>query len=122
MQVLRIIKYVIIMGIIFSGCYYDNEIDLYGNVECETADMSFANDILPILEKDCYQCHSIAANFGNITLEGFDNLSKHVNSGRLVGAISHDGGYSPMPKGGAKLLDCEIAKIESWIQSGALNN
>lgn len=122
MAVLRIIKYTIVMGIIFSGCYYDAEDELYGIVECQSENMSLASDILPILENDCYQCHSIAANFGNVTLEGFDNLSKHVNDGSLVGAISHDGGYSQMPKGGAKLLDCEIAKIESWIQLGALNN
>lgn len=122
MQAQRITKYVIVLGILFSGCYYDSEDELYGTVECDTDNMSLANDILPILEKDCYQCHSIEANFGNVTLEGFDNLSKYVDDGSLVGVISHEGGYSPMPKGGAKLLDCEIAKIESWIQLGAQNN
>ena len=122
MQVLRIIKYTFIVGFILSGCYYDSEDELYGTVECDVADMSLANDILPILEKDCYQCHSAAANFGNITLEGYQNLLKYVNDGALLGVVKHEAGYSPMPKNGAKLLDCEIAKIESWIELGALNN
>lgn len=122
MRVQRIIKYAIICIVIFSGCYYDSEDNLYQTLECDTADMSLVNDIIPILEKDCYQCHSEAANFGNVTLENYDNLSKYVNDGSLLGAIKHDGGYSPMPKGRTKLLDCEIDKIEAWIISGALNN
>ena len=122
MQELKIIKYVIIVALLSSGCYYDSEEDIYGTTECDVEDMSLANDILPILENDCYGCHSAAANFGNITIEGYDNLLKYVDDGSLLGAIKHEGGYSPMPKTGAKLLDCEIAKIESWIDLGALNN
>ncbi len=110
------------MLILLSGCYYDSEEELYGTTECDAVDMSLANDILPILENDCYTCHSVTANFGNVTLEGYEKLLPYVNDGSLLGAIMHSGGYSPMPKGKAKLLDCEIEKIESWINSGALNN
>ena len=87
-----------------------------------TTDMSYAQDIVPILEADCYECHSIIANNGNVTLEGHENTIKYVNDGKLLGAINREGGFSPMPKERAKLLDCEIAKIDSWINAGALDN
>lgn len=122
MQVLKTTKYLLIMIVILSSCYYDVEDEIYPTTECMTTDMSYALDIIPILEADCYECHSISANNGNVTLEGHENILKYVNDGKLLGAINHDGGFSPMPKERAKLLDCEIAKIDTWITDGALNN
>lgn len=122
MKELRIIKYLFVITIVLSGCYYDVEEELYPNLECATSEMSYKLDILPIIKKDCYACHSAAANFGNITLEGHSKILDRVNDGSLLGAIKYSPGYSPMPKGGAQLLDCEIVKIEAWIEDGALDN
>ena len=122
MKVHWIISIVTLTQIFSLGCYYDVEEDLYPSIECQTEEMSLVVDILPILEADCMQCHSASANFGNVSLEGFDQLSKYVNDGSLLGVIKHDPGFSPMPKGAPKLLDCEVQKIEAWIQAGALNN
>lgn len=106
----------------FSSCYYNVEELLYPDVDCQILDMSFVNDIVPIIEKDCYACHSKEANFANITLEGHDMISIYIDNGKLMGSINHAAGFSPMPQGAAKLLDCEIEKIASWINAGALNN
>ena len=105
-----------------SGCYYDVEEELYPTVECMTENMSYSADIKPILNKDCYVCHSTSANFGNVRLEQFDDLQQWISNGKLQGSIKHDNGFSPMPKGRAKLLDCEIEKILAWIDQGAINN
>lgn len=85
-------------------------------------DMSYQDDILPIISDNCYQCHDAASNFGNVTLEGHAELSSYVTGGRLLGVINHDSGFSPMPKNSSKLLDCQIEKIASWITDGAPNN
>ncbi len=122
MKELRIISALGIIAILLSGCYYDVEEELYPSIDCLTDNMSYANDIVPILTTDCYTCHSAAANFGNVTLEGYGELLQYVNDGSLLGVVSHASGYSPMPKGGAKLLDCEIEKIAVWIDDGALDN
>lgn len=112
-----------LMGIlIVTGCYYDIEEDIYPSIECMTSEMSYSADILPIIKTDCYTCHSTAANFGNVILEGHEQLVNYVNDGSLLGVIKHQAGFSPMPKGGAQLLECEIEKVEAWIQDGALNN
>ena len=122
MEKLKLIIVLTLVQILFVGCYYDVEEELYPSIDCQVENMSLANDILPILNNDCMGCHSAAANFGNITLEGYDELTKYVNDGSLIGVVKHGAGFSPMPKGAAKLLDCEVEKIQSWIDDGALNN
>ena len=119
---LKITSASVIFMLIFTGCYYDIEEEIYPSIECLTLDMSYTNDILPIIEMDCYVCHSTAANFGNVTLEGYDGISKYVATGTLLGVIKHEPGFSPMPKNQAQILQCEIEKIEAWITQGALNN
>jgi len=118
----RIIKFMVLGMIILTSCYYDVEENLYPQNDCSTADMSFQTNIAPILQRNCYACHSAAANTANITLEGHSELMKHVNSGRLLGAIRHESGFTPMPQGAAKLIECDIAKIEQWVADGAPNN
>ena len=121
MKIGKVLLVIIAFSSIYS-CYYDNEEELYGTVECQSTDMSYMNDVLPIIESNCYQCHDAANNFGGITLEGYESLLVHVNSGALLGAIKRESGFSPMPKNLPKLVDCNIEKIENWILEGALNN
>jgi hypothetical protein len=85
--------------------------------------MQYAAHIAPIIQANCYSCHSNAnVSVSGISLEGHANLIKKVSDGRLWGAINHMAGFTPMPQGGAKLSDCNISKIKAWIDAGALNN
>lgn len=119
----RIIKgMILVMTISAVSCFYDSEEDLYPFSECVTTDMSLQIHILPILERNCYACHSAAVNTGNITVEGHSELIKHVNSGKLLGAIRHESGFRPMPDALPKMNECDISKIEHWIADGAPNN
>jgi hypothetical protein len=105
-----------------SACYYDVEEVLYPPSDCVTENMSFLTDIVPVIQSNCYVCHSAAANTANITLEGHASISIYVQDGRLLGAIKHQSGFSAMPQNAPPLRACDIAKIESWIESGAPNN
>lgn len=107
---------------VLSSCYYDSEEDLYPELGCSTDDMSYVNDILPIIDQNCMVCHSASANFGGVTLEGYDALKIWVDNGRFLGSIRRDPGFSPMPQGQPQILQCNIEKIESWINDGAPNN
>lgn len=106
----------------FAACTYNSEEELYPNPECQILNMSYVDDVLPILETHCFPCHSRAANFGNITLEGYDNLIDFVDDQSLLGSIQHESGYSAMPQGQAMLIECNIEKIKSWINDGAPEN
>ncbi len=118
----RIINFLTLGMVVFSSCYYDVAEILYPANACNTANMSYVADINPILQRNCYVCHSAAANNGNVTLEGYDQLVPYLNSGHLLGAIKHQSGYSAMPQNAPQLGSCDIAKIEQWIIDGAQNN
>jgi hypothetical protein len=118
----QIIKILLIGVVVASGCYYDSAENLYPSTGCVTTNMSLQTDILPILESNCYVCHSAAIHSGDVVLEGYDELIKQINKGRLLGAINHETGFFEMPQGAPKLGTCEISKIEHWIVEGKKNN
>jgi hypothetical protein len=118
----RIISFLVLGMVFFSSCYYDVAEILYPAGTCSTANMSYVTDINPILQQNCYSCHSAAANNGNVTLEGYNHLIPYVNNGHLLGAIKHQSGFSAMPQNSSSLSNCDIAKIEQWITDGAQNN
>ena len=106
---------------LMNACYYDNEEELYP-VLCDTTNVTYANVIVPIIEINCNVCHSQILQSGGIVTEDYNSLVSLVDNGRLLGAINHDPGYSPMPKDGNKLSDCMIRQIKTWIAEGAPNN
>lgn len=113
------------ISLLISSCYYDNEEELYPSVVCNTQNVSYKSDIQPILTSKCLLCHSNASapSIGNnIMLEGYNNLKVYVNNNKLLGSVMHSNGFSPMPKGGSKLVDCDLQKIESWINAGSPDN
>lgn len=111
-------------GIALSSCYYDVDEQLYsGSGPCDTSGINYFNGVLPILQGNgCLGCHSGGASSGNISLEGFNNVRVVAQNGRLLGAISHIPGFSPMPQGGNKLSACNINKVKAWIDAGTPNN
>jgi hypothetical protein len=120
-------KYLIIILLMFltasfEGCYYDVEEELYPDNSCDTSSAMYNLNIKPVIENNCLICHSQAANQGNVVLEGHANLANYASTGQLLGAIRHEPGFSPMPKGGGKLNDCDISLIEKWVAAGTPNN
>ncbi len=112
---------VLIVSITCFFCESKNEEDLFGKEECDTLNVTLSADFLPILESICYDCHSQASLRSPYLLEGYDNLKIMVDNGRLQKALHHTGRY-PMPKFRDKLPDCDIAKIDAWIDDGAPEN
>lgn len=106
----------------WESCYYDVEEELYPITNCDTASVSYSQDILPILTSRCFECHGNGHIEGGVSLDPYDNLKIWVNAGRVVGAINHEAGFFPMPKDNPMLPDCDIMLIESWVNEGAPNN
>ncbi len=105
------------------SCYYDNREDLFPEVTaCDTTNVSYAADVLPVLESQCLGCHNTASQQGNVNLEGYDNVRAYAQNGRLYGSIAWLNGYSAMPPAGSQLPTCTIDKIKAWVDAGAPNN
>lgn len=114
-----------------TGCYYDNLEELHPAVgtTCDTTSVtiSFAGDIVPVLSSGCgsgdMACHNTDNSDSGIGLETYDGVVAQITADNLfLKSILHDPNASAMPKGGGKLDDCTIMKIESWINHGYLNN
>ena len=109
------------LATITVSCAYNSEEELYPLSVCDTTNVSYATTIVPILEAKCYDCHAASSPSSGIPLEGYDNIKVKIDQERLIGAIRHLPGFSPMPQIG-ELTECEIRKIESWVDDGALPN
>lgn len=106
-----------------SGCSKDNEENqvVTPPPACTTANMSFTADVLPIISSNCGGCHG-ASPTAPFSLTNYTEIKAKADNGQLIGAITHAAGFSPMPKGGAKLSDCNISKIQAWIAQGTKDN
>jgi hypothetical protein len=89
---------------------------------CDSNNYTFAASVKPVFDQNCRGCHNTASPSGGIALDSHAGVQAAVTGGRLLGAINHQPGYSPMPKGGGKLSTCQIRQIEKWVTAGAQNN
>jgi mono/diheme cytochrome c family protein len=89
---------------------------------CDTVNVTYSINIRSIVAAKCQGCHSSANPANGYDLSTYSGLKARVVDGKLHGAINHLPGFSPMPKNGAKLSDCELATFRKWIDAGALNN
>lgn len=104
------------------SCTFNNEEELYPNDDCNITDVRFSSDMVPILERHCLGCHNSTSKQGNVSLDVHSDVVFNVQKGALLGSIKRESGWSPMPKGAPMLSDCEIKKIEAWIELGSPNN
>jgi hypothetical protein len=107
---------------VVSGCYYDKEDLLYGNINCDTANVTYTQTIRSILTNNsCMSCHAGTGASGGINLDTYTNVKAIADNGKLYGSITHAPGYVAMPQGGT-MSACDIKKIKAWIDAGSVNN
>jgi hypothetical protein len=82
---------------------------------CDTNNVSYAKVIEPMLKDNCYSCHSNATQKAGINLEGYDKVKVHALTGKLIGSLS-----GSMYK--YIINDCNVLKIQAWINQGIQNN
>jgi mono/diheme cytochrome c family protein len=113
--------------LLLSGCASQNGEDLltHGPLpapSCDTTRVTYTASIAPLLLQNCGNCHGTGVALGGVALGSYAQVKTVVSAGRLLGAVDHAPGYSPMPKGGAQLSVCDRAKLRHWVQAGAPNN
>src|SRR5450755_2462532 len=98
--------------------------------DCNTQNISYSLNVVPILKSNCYKCHSSGNSVGSYghLLDNYDSLipftirdaNTHISF--LEGAITHTPGYLAMPYMDGKLDTCAIKQIQAWITQGRPNN
>ncbi len=115
----------VFLSLFLGSCEWKNEEEEFGVVVCDTSQVTLSGTVKPILQTNCYACHSssAASSFGaGINLEDYSALQSRANSPSFLGSIKHSSGFSSMPRGAAKLSSCDIRLIETWVQNGANND
>jgi mono/diheme cytochrome c family protein len=93
------------------------------------SDVSFSQDIFPILQKSCHQCHGSSRTDANLSLINYDQLMAGGNRGAAIKPGDADNSLliklvvtQSMPKVGSKLTPEQIQLITDWVNQGALDN
>lgn len=93
------------------------------------AEVSYANDVQPILESRCGKCHMGEFVSEGLHMDTYESLMEGSDHGPVI--VPGDAGKSllvkkliegEMPKRGPKLTPVQIQTITDWINAGALNN
>ena|SRR3972149_3197456 len=102
-----------------------------------TRDVSFKQDVYPILSENCLSCHKPGTEGyikSGLGMENYDAVMKGTKFGPVIIAGSHISstlvlllerkGHPSinMPKDKAPLADSQIEVIRKWIDQGAKNN
>lgn len=91
--------------------------------------VSFANDILPILESRCLNCHGGERIQEGLSIKTYAELMAGSSNGPVVVPGDADGSLlvelvvsQEMPKRGPKLTPPQVQLITDWVNQGALDN
>ena len=128
----RLFALSVLTGIIgISSCYNDKADKLYPAPPistCDTTTITFAHDIMPILNASCNVsggCHDASG----ATTSGFDFTTyAGIQSQATYAILVNDINFTPtsrhheMPKSLPKISQCDINKITRWVNLGSLNN
>jgi len=110
----------LMLGLFIVACSDGEDPDPEPEPEvCETMGMRYDTTMRDILNTNCATagCHEPGTN--TFPMHNWDAAKAAVSFGRISGAINHEAGFSPMPRGMDKLDQCTIDQIDSWLDDGA---
>ena len=93
------------------------------------AAVSFADEIMPIFEARCWECHSEESAELGLKLESYESAMAGSDYGTVIEPGDADGSLlidmmtsGDMPEDGDPVPPEEIELIKTWIAEGAENN
>jgi hypothetical protein len=96
---------------------------------CSPDTVYFINEILPLLNSNCATsgCHDAASHQGRVVLSNYSKIKSLVvpfnaSESRLYNVVKQTGEDRMPPPPRAALTAQQLAKLEKWINQGALNN
>lgn len=112
-----IIIFLIVAGSWF-GCTFENEREYFGlAATCDTTDITY-DSLTYVFQGTCLGCHSEKSSFRpGIAFDDYASTKASINTGKVLPAIKHTGDYK-MPYNLPQLPECDIKKIETWINNG----
>ena len=104
--------------VLFYSCSSDNLEEYYGIVDCSSEVISYADDIVPIIDTNCAipGCH--------VSGTGLPDWTKYENvaaNAQKIKEYTFDGVMPPSTSGKSLTIE-QVREISCWVNSGAPNN
>ena len=125
---MRITSFLLAGAALLAACTSQNGEDLLAGSgppptpACDTSNVTYAGTVAPLLQARCTGCHGNSGAAAGLNLSSYAQVRAIAANGQLMGTTTHAAGYRPMPQGGTKLSDCDLAKLQQWVTAGAPNN
>jgi uncharacterized membrane protein len=97
--------------------------------EAPAGSVSFANDVMPVLQSRCLNCHGGERVEAGLNMGSYEEIMAGSENGPVI--VPGDAANSllvelvsnqKMPKRGPKLTPPQVQLITDWVNSGAPNN
>lgn len=105
------------------------EVPTEAPVEASNGSVSFANDVFPIIDSRCINCHGGDRTEEGLVLLTYADLMAGSDNGAVVipGDVANSlfvelVANQEMPKRGPKLTPPQVQTITEWVAAGAPNN
>jgi mono/diheme cytochrome c family protein len=105
------------------------EVPTEAPADAPAAAVSFANDVLPIIESRCVNCHGGDRIEEGLLMRTYDEILAGSDNGPVVLPGDVEGSLlvelvatQEMPKRGPKLTPPQVQIITDWVAAGAPNN
>jgi len=115
----------LVVGILLSACGGTNQTPNTGTA----SPVSFSQDVAPILNQRCAQCHSGDQASGQLNLSSYSGVMAGGATGLVISPGDANGSLlinlvtsGQMPRSGAKLTPDQVTLLENWVNSGAKDN
>jgi uncharacterized membrane protein len=89
---------------------------------CDSSNVKYSTIVSSIMSTNCTGCHGGSSPSGGINLTNYAGVNTISRNGKLMNSILRNGLASPMPKNLPKLSDCDIKRIQKWVNEGSPNN
>ena len=119
---LIVISIVGILSLVPQSCANNNELDLYGILECDTTHLTWDSKISAILQEKCVKCHGAEVSRGGVRHDSYEFELVVINDGRLRKVINDPDPSTRMPKNEPQLDSCKLKQINLWLDNGAPEN
>jgi mono/diheme cytochrome c family protein len=99
------------------------------SADTPAGEVSFANDVLPIIESRCVKCHGGDRIEEGLLMRTYDEILAGSDNGAILVPGDVEGSLlvelvatKEMPKRGPKLTPPQVQLISDWVAAGAPNN
>lgn len=103
-----------------AGCTYSHGDPVVTPCDISPQTVTYDAVISPIFDAHCRECHAsnkAATLGGGIDLGDYQNVDRYP-AASLLASIKQLPTADPMPKGRARIPECDIRRIEAWMAAG----